>query len=144
MPIFTRDNTPTVNKSLKKIEELLLETGVSSFVKEYDEDNLTSLYFVTDDDVPVRLPLHIGVIEETLRVDHRQLDKAKKLELRDKAERIAVAELANFVEMICTMVRLKQTTLRESFLAFTYDKVKNKTFYEMLEAKGTKFLEDGN
>lgn len=144
MGIFTQNNLPSQEESLKLIEETLLSMDVSSFTKEYSGDDIESLYFVITDkiDLSIRLPLCIEVIEKSLLIDYREIKRKDKLDIREKAERIALAELARYVETVSVMVKLGQTTLKESFLAFSYDHKHGKTIYQMIEEKGMKFLEE--
>jgi hypothetical protein len=144
MSIFTPNSIPTAEQSIKKMEELLLALNVSSFIKEYENEELSALYFVIagEKDLPIRLPLATDKIVDTLNRDYRHINRKAKFDIREKAERIALAELTRYVESISTMVKLGQTTLNHSFLAFSYDQTKDKTFYEMLEEKGMKFLEE--
>jgi len=128
MSIFSNKSLPSQEVSLKKIEDTLLDLNVSTFIKEYDGDNLASIYFnITDKDqgeVPVRLPLSLNKIKEA-----------------EMAEMIALSELAKFIEITCSLVRSGQTTLTEVFLPFVYDKKTNKTFYETIESKDLKLIE---
>jgi len=146
MGIFSQNTPPPQEKSLKVIEDTLLSLEVTTFIKEYSGDDLLSVYFNINDlnsgDVPVRLPLNIDKIKQTISVDYRTITKKDKLDIHDTAERIALLELSEYVKTIAIMVRLGQVTLLEAFLAFCYDKTKDSTFYERLESNDIKFLKE--
>ena len=142
MGIFTQNNLPSTEESLKKIEEIVLGMGATTFVREFDGDNISSLYFTMEDKLSIRLPLCIETIENTLKADYRTIKRKEKLDIREESERIATAELARYIETVSTLVKLGQTTLKQSLLAFSYDQTKDQTFYEMLETKGMKFLDE--
>ena len=145
--MFTpKDNIPKVEDSIADIEKVLLSLDVSSFTKEYHENgDISSLYFIIEEgNIPVRLPIHLDQMIKILRDDVKTVKRKTKHEIRDMAERIMFAQLAQHIEQVAIMIKNGQLTLKQSFLAFTYDQVKDKTFYELLENKGMKFLEDGH
>ena len=143
--MFTKNNDiPTIEESIKTIETLLLSLDVSSFTREYEDNgDISSLYFViTEGKVPVRLPMYLDRIIKTLRDDIKLVKRKTKHEIREIAEKIMFAQLAQHIEIIATMIKNDQLTLKEAFLAFTYNQVKGKTFYELLEQKGINLIEE--
>jgi len=146
MGLFSSSNIRSSVESLKDIEEALLSLNVSSFVKEFDGETLDAVYFTISSkekkEFPVRLPLNLDKIKEALSLDYRKIGKKEKIDIHDIAEKIALNELAKFIETACNLVRSNQTSLEELFLPFIYDKNTNRTFYESIEGKDLKLIGD--
>ena len=145
MGIFSTNTLPDQEKSLKDIEDILMGIGVNTFVKEYDGDNLSGLFFMLHDeshgDIYFKLPLNVSAIIESLKNDYRKVTRKDKFDIRDNAERIALSELVNHVTAVATSIKLKQTTLIESFFAYIYNKETDVTLFKSMNEKDNiKFL----
>ena len=146
MGIFSNNELPTQEQSLKIIEETLLSLDVSTFTKYYDKrDNLTGIYFIIDDGtdvIDIRLPFSVKELKDVIQKDYRRINKREKFDIYEHAERVTLVELSKYIESIAVMVKLGQITLKEAFLAFSYDKEREITFFEAIKNKEIKFIKE--
>jgi hypothetical protein len=147
MGIFSNNTIPSQETSLKNIEETLLSLDVTTFIKEYDGDNLVGIFFTINDkangEIVVKLPFDSKTIASTMQKDLVRITRADKFNMKTNAEAIALVQLDKYIENVAIMVRLGQITLLEAFLSFCYDKNTEKTFFDKIEkTDGIKFLKE--
>ena len=141
-----------VSESIRRIEQVLLQCGVTGIMKDYGADQkITAITFrVTgEDDRPwmIRLPAKekeaidalflIYADGDKISKDGQKIDdwsSRKRLQRKDfvaQGERTAWRIVKDWVEVQMSMIQLGQADLLQVFLAYAWDG--KRTYYQMLK-----------
>lgn len=139
-----------VSESIRRIEQVLLQCGVTGIMKEYSaSQKITAITFrIEDEDRPrmIRLPakekeavdvLFLSYADgETITEDGQQIKgySRKRLQRKDfveQGERTAWRIVKDWVEVQMSMIQLNQADIGEVFLAYEWDG--KRTYYQALK-----------
>lgn len=138
-------STIPVDKSIARIEAMLVAAGVRHVLKIYDEDRLEGIIFEmqlvnTDRVVSVKLPARVKQIETLLLAEIKRPRETTHINVKEQACRTAWKLLAEWVEINIALVKLKQIDLLEVFLPYVYTNTTKLSFYETLAKNNFKQL----
>lgn len=129
------------DRSIQKIEAMLVKNGAKNIMKEYDESGqLAAITFIITHNgkfFPYKLPAKIANIERIFQKRHPQTAKRK---IREQAERTAWKIQHDWVEIQMSFVAMGQAELMEIFLPYLYFSHEKMTFYEQIKANDYKLL----
>lgn len=128
------------DRSISRIEKLLVSAGANNILKNYSNQILDSIQFtmeVNGNTIPFRLPARVKVVENILWKEVKRPQPTTRDRVRQQAERTAWKIISDWVEVQVTMIKLEQADFMQIFLPYVFDVNKGQTFYERL--KGTDF-----
>lgn len=137
--------TTTVDafKTVSEIEYILMEHGAKSIMKNYKDNNITSLSFLINNgyqDIPVKLPVKIDDCMKVLQKEKKANPRKQIKDTREQAERVAWRILKNWVEAQMALLDIEMVRFEEIFLPYIQINA-NQTVYEKLEQQ--QFLLEG-
>lgn len=131
-------------QSVANIENKLVLCGARKIMKDYDDSNaLIAIFFiipVNGKEIPFKLPAKRKRCEEILRAKVKRATPQTERRIVEQAERTAWKILYDWIEVKMALIELGQEEILESFLAYVYDPVQNKTYYEKLKEKSFRGL----
>ena len=134
-------------KSISRIEKILVEMGASSVNKQYDSSKqiiaVTFLIAVNGNTIPFKLPAKASEVYDVLRAEIKRPRGNTLKNLVEQSERTAWKLVSEWVEIQMSMIKLKQADFIEVFLPYVYDYAKDKTFYQSIKDNGFKQLSSG-
>jgi hypothetical protein len=148
MNIKNYTSTVDYNKSMAKINQLLVEIGADNVNYRYENKICTGVTFLLfDEDVKQTIAFHLKTqVEEVFTILFKDVKRPRpetKENCRQQAMRTAWKILADWTEIQCSMVLLKQAKPLQMFLPFMYDHKSNQTVYEKLISGKTNLLTNG-
>lgn len=133
-----------VNRSIERIEKVLVDNGATNIVKSYGlGKTLESVAFQVDLNgmtLPFKLPAKVQECFKAMWKEIRRPRPGTEERIRKQAERTAWKIVCDWVEVQMTMVRLQQAEFLQVFLPYTYNPVTEQTFFEKLKDSGFKQL----
>ena len=140
MPLKNYTSNVPASHSIGWIENKLIRHGARQILKEYAVDGrLGSIAFIIEAhgiELPFKLPARIAECEKVLKGECRRPRKETFKRIAEQAERTAWKILADWVDAQMAMIELAQVDLLEVFLPYLFDRSKQQTFYQQLQAKG--------
>ena len=138
--------TTTVDafKTVSEIEYILMEHGAKSIMKNYKDNNITSLSFLINNgyqDIPVKLPVKIDDCMKVLQKEKKANPRKQIKDPREQAERVAWRILKDWVEAQMALLDIEMVRFEEIFLPYIQINA-NQTVYEKLEQQ--QFLLEGD
>lgn len=134
-------------KSISRIEKILVEMGATSINKQYGDDKkiiaICFLIVVSGNTIPFKLPAKASEVYDVLRSEIKRPQQGTLANLYDQSERTAWKLVCEWVEIQMSMIKLKQADFIEVFLPYVYDYANNKTFYQSIKDGGFKQLPSG-
>lgn len=144
MPIKNYSTNISVERTISQIEKILALHGANAIMKEYDgAGKVTAVNFIVDfregKTIPFRMPLNIQALMEKINYD---IDNPQEREGRipstrrddmDYARRVGWRIIKDWIDAQMALVDLEQVKLIQVFLAYAYDALNKRTFYEILE-----------
>ncbi len=131
------------DKSIMKIERLLVQVGAKNINKQYDEGVLKSVTFLIDinnQTAAFKLPAKVSVVEKVLKKDVKRPQAGTYERIKEQAERTAWKILCDWVEIQCSMIHLEQAELAEIFLPYHYDPKLDQTLWDKVKEGSIKLL----
>jgi hypothetical protein len=131
------------DRSVSRIETLLVALGATNINKAYVDGKLSSISFmviVNGNTIPFKLPARIEAVEKVMRADIRRPRKGTMDKLKDQAERTAWKIICDWVEVQGTMIKLQQAEFIEVFMPYVFSLENNQTFFERMKEKNYKAL----
>jgi hypothetical protein len=136
-------STVPVSRTISRIEEHLAEIGATHIAKEYQESKVTGITFslpFQGRHPAFRIPAQPEVVYEILTKGKR-IQARSRDSYREQALRTAWKIVADWVEVQCAMVQLKQAEPMQVFFSCLLHK--GETVYQKFIASGGKLLGSG-
>jgi hypothetical protein len=138
-------STVPVSRSIGHIEDLLIFHGAKNIMKEIDPTNKrieAVCFIITLDgkDIPFKLAAHVENVETILLAKVKKRTPSGDQKIKEQAERTAWKLISDHIEISLALVEIKQRDLRQTFMADIYFPAKQKTYYEIMMAKGFNLL----
>jgi len=133
----------SADRSISKIEKLLVSIGATNINKQYAEEQLSAISFlvnVNGTTLAFKLPAKIGMVEKVLKEEIKRPRAETYKRIADQSERTAWKIVCDWVEIQVSMIKLQQAEFVEIFLPYAYDIQNDQTFYEKLKDSGFKQL----
>ena len=135
-----------VDKTISRIETLLVESGASNITKDYKDNKLDAVCFMvvmpnTGERVAVRLPAKVDAVYETLRAEVKRPREGTLEKLKDQAGRTAWKLMQDWISVQLSLIQMNQVEFLQVFLPYVW--TGKTTFYELLKGQGFKALTDG-
>jgi hypothetical protein len=134
-------------RSINRIEKILVEMGATSVNKQYNKDKkieaIAFLIIVEGNTIPFKLPAKASEVESVLIKSVKRMTEGTRMRIREQSERTAWKLVSEWVEIQMSMIQLKQADFIEVFLPYVYDYAQNKTFYQSIKDGGFKQLPSG-
>jgi hypothetical protein len=144
MDLKNYTSTIPADRSISRIEKLLVSIGATNINKEYDSSkmlkSITFLINVNNNTRPFKLPARVDVVEELFRKEVKRPQPGTLERIAAQAERTAWKIIHDWVEVQVSMIKLEQAEFTQVFLPYAYDVSTNETFYDKLKASGFKAL----
>jgi len=146
MKVNIKNYTSTVSadKSISRIEAILVEMGAERIHKGYKEGRLESISFsmkVDQNIIPFQLPAQVEVIEKIFLSQYKyRATEVQKRNAREQAERTAWKLIQEWVHIQSSMIRLQQAEFLEVFLPYVYRVESQTTFFKSLKESNYKAL----
>lgn len=131
------------DRSIAKIEKLLVSIGANNINKQYKDEQLVAVSFlvnVNGTTLVFKLPAKIAMVEKVLREEVKRPRAETYKRIAVQSERTAWKIVCDWVEIQATMINLQQAEFAEIFLPYAYDVKNDQTFYEKLKETGFKQL----
>jgi len=132
-----------IDRSISKIEALLVSIGAKNINKTYDEGELMAISFIAMVDgnsIAFKLPAKISIVEKVLLSEIRRPRAETLKRIREQSGRTAWKLICDWVEIQASMIKLQQAEFVEVFLPYVYKIDSDKTFFESLKEKNYKAL----
>lgn len=133
-------------KSISKIEKILVELGANHINKHYESGKITAISFlimVNGRTIPFRLPAKVDMIEKVLLKGIKKPRKGTYDKIYEQSERTAWKLICDWVEIQASMINMEQAEIIEVFLPYVYDLSSDTTFYQSIKQGGFKQLSSG-
>lgn len=145
MNIKNYTSTVEANRSMAKIEELLVEIGATNINKQYVEKICTGITFLLlDQQLQQTLPFHLKAqVEECFLIFWKDVKRPRADTadaLHNQANKTAWKILSDWTEVQCTMILLGQAKPLQMFLPFMYDMKTNETLFDKVSSGKVKLL----
>lgn len=135
----------SAEKSISRIEAMLVANGVEKVLKVYNKEDksLDGLIFElqmvnSTNIIPIKLPAKIQQIEKLLLSQVKRHTDTVRCNVKEQAQRTAWKLLAEWVEINIELVKLQQIHLLEVFLPYSYDYTTKTSFYNHVVKSGFK------
>jgi len=138
-----------VEKTISEIEKLLVDSGASKILKDYDdESNAKSISFIINTEhgeLPFKLPMNVHAILQTLQTQSGEYKKSGSRQRRvvppsmvnkKQAARVGWRIIRDWLEAQLALFFLQMVKIEEIFLPYMYSEKTGKTMFQMLEEKG--------
>jgi hypothetical protein len=125
-----------VERSIAKIEEILVRHGTTRFYKEYKDSELVGVVFVVpllNGELPVKLPARIEQVRQRLYGKRSAYTPA----MSSQAQRTAWANIRDWIDAQIALIETGQVKLEEIFLPYTVD-TSGTTLYERMQENNFK------
>lgn len=136
--IYWSSTEVKVSKTIAEINECLIESGCTGIAMEYDSHGrVTSLFFkimFLDKTIPYRMPCRTECLIKTYK-DMGQWINA------EKAEMIAWRQVLYWLKGQMAIIGTNMVSVHEVFLPYRQVGLGGTTLYQVIENKGTAFLE---
>lgn len=146
-----------MSQSVHRIEQVLLQCGVTGITKEYGPDaKLAAIMFSVLFDQQTRLTIRLPAKEQAawdalwrdyagddLSADHNSLiyssrKTKRKSDFKEQSERTAWKLVSDWVEIQMSFIQLGQAEIREVFMSYIWDG--EKTLFQRFSERGWKAL----
>jgi hypothetical protein len=131
------------DRSISKIEQILVELGATNISKQYKDGKLSAISFlimVNGNTVPFKLPAKVDQVREALRRSYKRISAPALRKITEQADRTAWKIVCDWVEIQATLIRLEQAEFLEVFLPYVYKIEDDQTFFERLKTTQYKAL----
>ena len=131
------------NRSIAKIENLLVQVGAKNINKQYENGSLTSFTFLIDLNGQTsifKLPSKINSVFKVLMNEVKRPQSNTEETKRKQAERTAWKIVCDWVEIQCAMIQLGQVELAQVFLPYHYNPKLDRTLWERVQEGELKLL----
>lgn len=131
-------------KSISRIEKLLVEVGALNINKSYENGTLRAIIFlisVRGNTMMFKLPAKVEIVERVLKNDVKRPRPGTYERISEQAERTAWKIVLDWVEAQIAMIKLEQAEFIEVFLPYHYSPELNQTLFERLESGNFKLLQ---
>lgn len=135
-----------IDRTVSKIERLLVSAGASDILKNYTDEQLTGISFqikIEGKLVPFKLPAKVDACFNAMWGEVKRPRKETEKKLKNQAERTAWKIVCDWVEVQISMIKLNQAEIMEIFLPYIWIPKFNQTFYGQLKENNFKQLESG-
>lgn len=132
------------DKSISRIERLLVSAGANNILKNYRDRILESISFTMDingNSIPFRLPAKVEAVNKVLWAEVKRPQPGTRERIREQAERTAWKIVCDWVEVQISMIQLEQAEFIEVFLPYVYHLESGKTFFERIKGNNFKQLQ---
>jgi hypothetical protein len=146
MNIKNYTSTIDAQRSMAKIEDMLVEIGATNVNKQYKEKVCNGITFLLfDHQLQQTLSFHLKAqVEECFNIlwqdVKRPRDYTRALVLQ-QANRTAWKILSDWTEIQCSMILLGQAKPLQMFLPFIYDIKSSETLFEKISTGKVKLLQ---
>lgn len=132
-----------VDRTISRIESLLVTAGASNIVKDYKEGKLDAICFMvvmpdSGDKVSVRLPAKVEAVYATMKDAVKRPRRGTLEKLQDQASRTAWKLMQDWVEVQLSLIQMHQVEFLQVFLPYVW--TGKSTFYDMLKGQNFKML----
>ena len=136
-----------VDRTVSKIEAVLVAGGASNIVKDYKDGVLDAICFMvvmpeSGDRIAVRLPANVEAVYEAMRSGVKRPRRGTLGKLREQASRTAWKLMQDWVEVQLSLIRMRQAEFLQVFLPYVWNG--KETFYGQLKGQGFKLLTGGS
>ncbi len=131
------------DRSISRIERMLVEIGANNINKQYTDGQLKALSFlviVNGNTLAFRLPAKVDVVQRVLWDEVKRPQSGTRQRIRGQAERTAWKIVCDWVETQTAMIKLEQAEFAEMFLPYVYSPELDQTFYERIKESDFKLL----
>lgn len=138
-------STIPVDRTISRIEALLVRAGASNIQKDYREGALNSICFSVDGpnskQLAVKLPANVDAVYKRMRADIKRPQPGTLNRLKEQSARTAWKLMQDWLEVQISLIQMEQVEFLQIFLPYVWDG--KKTFYAALKAGEFKQLTDG-
>ena len=137
MALLNYTTTVEAYKTVSEIEQMLVEHGAKSIMKQFDDGMITSLSFLINtgvNDIPIKLPIRVDDVLQVLIEQKKMHPKAGIKATKDQANRVAWRILKDWIEVQMALLDIGMVQFEEIFLSYI-ETAGGKTIYEKLEEK---------
>lgn len=143
MPVNIKNYTSTIaaDKSILRIEKILIELGARNIAKEYDGfGKVLCISFSIpygEGVMPFKLPAKVEPIKKLFLKGYRRATAVQARNCEEQAMRTAWKNIHEWVQLQATMILLEQAEFMEVFMPYIFNMDKGKTFFQV--AKDSQF-----
>lgn len=132
----------SVEKTVGKIEELLVKSGATNIMKEYAEGRVTGVSFAIANPaggkVAVRLPANIDGCYQVLRKAIKRPNPQTQQRLHEQSKRTAWKLMQDWVAVQLSLIEMQQAEALEVFMPYIWNG--QRSFYSHIKDAGFKAL----
>lgn len=114
-------STVSAEKSIASIEQLLLATGATSILKEYDGTRVKALHFrlkVEWGEMFVILPANVARVYDAFVAERKMATSIQRQKMREQAERTAWRLMEDWVRVQLSLIRMRQAEAAQVFMPY--------------------------
>lgn len=135
-----------VDRTISRIEQALAKAGVKNVMKDYDDGEVSALYFtlpnpVTKSLVQVRLPANIEAVMQLMKEQRKRLRPETLRRLWQQAHRTAWKIMQDWTEVQLSLIELQQVEALQVFLPYMWNG--ERSYYALMKERAFKALSDG-
>lgn len=133
-----------VERTVSRIESVLIRAGASDIVKNYEGGKLAGLIFSifepsTKKKITIKLPANTEAVRAIFRQSIKRPRRGTLDKLEAQAERTAWKLIQDWVEVQISMIEMNQAELPQVFMPYMWDG--RRTLYLAAKESGFKLLE---
>ncbi len=130
-------------RSISKIESILMDIGATNINKQYENKRLIGVTFimpVNGNTLLFRLPAKADSVVSALKKTYKRLTPSTLRTITEQAEKTAWKICCDWVEIQATLIKLEQAEFIEVFLPYVYSVERQQTFFETIKEKSYRAL----
>lgn len=146
--LFMETTKVSADRSAAEITEALVRAGARHISTEYEDGGIIGIQWVmrlaggeVTFKMPARIaPVHKLLLDEAKRSSRWRNDEKPKLDLREKAERVAWRQLLRWVQAQLAMIDCGMSEMTEVFFPYMVQLGSGQTIYQIAKASQFKML----
>ena len=144
MPIKNYTSEVPVDRSILKIESLLIQAGAMNIVKTYENKEIEGITFnILVNNIPYifKIPAKVDAVYHKLyKIRKTRMTKGQLESLKKQAQRTAWKNVHDWIQMQLTMIELEQVEVMEVLMPYIYNPDTRKTYFEHMKGNDFKLL----
>jgi hypothetical protein len=135
-----------VERTISRIEQALAKAGVKNVMKDFDDGEVSALYFTLPNPTTgglsqIRIPANIEAVMKVLKERMKRPRPETMRRLWQQAHRTAWKIMQDWTEIQLSLIELQQVEALQVFLPYMWNG--EKTYYEHLKERSFRALSDG-
>lgn len=133
-----------VERTINRIEQILMNIGAANILKDYENGKLVSIKFAvieptTNKKIVIIIPANVAAVQRVFESEViRRPTKQRLQRIEDQAARTAWKLMQEWLEIQLSLIEMNQVEILQVFLPYIFDG--RQSFYAALKSNGFKLL----